>query len=529
MNNSEPLESASPLPSLVHPLDNTEIAELLSRSNEIKRQLLQKHKECGIAFYRPHYHQHLYHSSSAKRRGLFAGNRFGKSEANSAETVAWMLGERIWYKNFFNVLKVTHNDNGSNRIVTVDHVHTGGDDHPLVRQGIPPWPTKQLIITTNWSKVHSVWTSDESDRPGKLWKLLPRGFGKPSRNHEGVIDEIIGTNGSLLKFMSVDAFKRNQQSIESEDWDRIALDEPAPIEMWKGAARGLVDRGGVGDFTLTSLVEMWIYDYFNDPENKEKQTRFSVRATIYDNPHLKDEDIRLFAEDLTEDERTCRLLGLPLELSGLVYKEFKRDVHILSAVPTGWRDFHLPAKHCLLYVRVDTHPVTPHAVLFAAVGPDEIPICCHEIWASLDAGALADAINEYVKLTGCFLGGIKVEPAAWIQDSVTRRTAIADTLISRGLPCRKASKDVDNGILNTRSAFKQNRLFFVPTLRRTIWEITRFSYDPDTGKPRDKDDHFMEDLRRLCIDRLPWFDPDKAAGFPIEDAPFENVNLTTDY
>lgn len=514
------------LPSPVPQEDDT--AELLRRQVTVQSQLLKYAKECGIAFYRPHYYQHLYHTSSAKRRGLFAGNRFGKSKGDAAETVAWMLGERPWYKTSFDVLGVEH-DEGRNRHVVVKSHHSGSENHPFVRQNIPAWPSKQLITCTNWDKVHEIWTSQDSDRPGKMWELLPKGFATFSKNHEGVIDEIHGSNGSLTKFVGVDGFKRNPQVVESSDWDRIGIDEPAPQPMWKGAARGLVDRNGQGDFTLTSLTEMWIYDYFYSEETKENKDREAWRATIYDNPFNTDEAIQRYALELTDDEKTCRLLGLPLELAGLVYKEYHREQHVLKEVPKGWRDFHLPPKSHILYIRVDPHSVTPNAVLFAAVGPSEIPVICHEIWNPCDADTLADEINEYVRLTGCYVANVKVDPLAWVQDGVTRIASIAKTLSSKGLFIGKASKDFTSGILKTRSAFKQNRLLFSPNCRRTLWELARYIYNQETGKPVDKDDHMMENLRRLCIDNLPFFDPDKAQGHAINDQEFVEADLTTNY
>ena len=509
--------------------------ELLQRSIELKRQILALSKECGIAFYRPHWLQHRFHAAREKRRGLFAGNRFGKSKCNAAETVAWMLGERPWYKTPFDIYDVRH-VKGRNREVFIRHHHEGGDSHPLVRQGIPPWPTKQIIVCTNWKKVDEIWTNQSADRPGKLWELLPKGFAKRAvRNHEGVISEVYGENGSLLQFMSVDAFKRNPQVAESSDHDRVGLDEPAPVELWKGAARGLVDRNGQGDFTLTSLEEVWIYDYFNQAELSISSPdvcadRTSFQATIWDNPHLSDEAILRFEQDLSEEEKECRLEGRPLELVGLIYKEFSRDKHVLVDLPDGWRDWHLPQKECVLHARVDTHPVKPNAVLFAAVGPSEIPIVCNEIYSACDADTLCETINEYVKQTGLFLAGIKCEPAAWIKDPSNRSVSIASRFAAHGLFPRPASKDLDNGILITKSCLKRGRLFFTPTCRRTFWEMSRYRYNPETGKPVDKDDHMMENLRRFCIDEpLRWFDPDKADGFPIEDEPFQAANLSTNY
>lgn len=445
-----------------------------------------------------------------------------------------MLGERPWYKVPFDILGVDHTL-GKNRKTVVKQHHPGGADHPLVRSGIPPFPTKQIVVCTNWDKVHEIWTSQEADRPGKLWQFLPRGFvRKTVRNHEGVIDEVYGTNGALLKFLSVDAFKRNRLIAESSDWDRVSIDEPAPIQLWKGLARGLVDRNGQGDFTLTSLEEIWIYDYFNLDElppdlPAESRDRVSFRATIWDNPYLSDTSISRYESELDADERECRLQGIPLELSGLIYKEFRRDTHVLTGLPEGWSDWHLPHRTNLLYARVDTHPVRPHAVLFAAVGPLEVPVCCNEIYRACDADTLCETINEYVRLTGCFLAGIKLEPAAWIKDPSTRAVSIANRFAAHNLFVRPASKDLDNGILITKSALKHRRVLFTPTCRRTLWEFSRYRYNPETGKPVDEEDHMMENLRRLCIDRLPYFDPDRASGDPIPDSPFETADLSAEF
>lgn len=513
-------------------VDSSPLAELLARKLELQRALLRLNQDNGMAFYRPHWYQHLYHSSAHKRRGLFAGNRFGKSQANGAETAAWATGERSWYKVPFDIYGVDH-DRGQNRRRVLKQSHPGGEDHPLVRQGIPPWPTKQCIVCTNWNKVDEIWTSQDGSRPGKIWQFLPKGFAKGYSNHEGVISELYGANGSKLIFMSVDAFKRNRLTAESSDFDRVSFDEPGPINMWKGLARGLVDRDGQGDFTLTSLEELWIYDYFNRDElpdelKEEIKDRFSLTATMYDNPHLTDRAISRYSADLTEDERQCRMFGIPLELAGLVYKEFKRDQHILPSVPHGWRDFHLPdAKTCVLHIRADTHPVTPHAVQFFAVGPQEIPILVHELYIACDADTLAETINAYIKLTGCFVASFKVEPAAWIKDPSNRTVSIAKILAKHDLFPRPASKDLSNGILTVKSAFKRNRILFSPACKRTLWELARYRFDTETGKPVDENDHMMECLYRLVIDSPRWFDPDTAASsFPITDEPFATSDLS---
>lgn len=503
--------------------------EVLQRQVQIQRQLIRLAKENGLAFYRPHWHQHLFHASAAKRRGAFTGNRFGKSHMDAAETAAWMLGERTWYKAAFDIVGVEVVDGKRKQVVRAHHA--GGAEHPLVHQGIPPYPTKQMVVCANWDKVDEIWTAQLADRPGKIWQFLPKGWAKGYTNHAGVISEIHGKNGSVLHFMSVDAFKRDRLVAESSDYDRIVFDEPAPEDLWKGLSRGLVDRQGQADFALTSLQELWIYERFNaddsTPEAPVFRDRFSFRASMLDNPHLQDQAIADFEADLTEDERQCRIHGIPLELSGLIYKEFSRQKHVLVDVPTGWKDWSTPDSTCILHIRVDTHPVKPHAVMIAAVGPAEIPVVCHEIYQSCDADTLCELINAYVKHTGCFIGSLKVEPAAWNNDPATKTSSIASYFYKHGLYPQKATKDLKTGIIVTRAALKNSKVFFTPECRRTFWEFSRYRYDPETGNPIDEEDHMMENLYRLVITPTRWFDPDRAGGVPIEDQVITTESLDT--
>lgn len=474
--------------------------ELLQERVRLQREMLSLSKRCGIAFYRPHPKQDSFHRSIAKRRAMFMGNRGGKSTASCAEAVAWAMGERIWYPE--------------------------GD--VARRSGIPSWPTKQLIITTDWDKVNEIWTNQRGDQPGKIWKLLPEGFVKSTRrNHSGAIDMIEFTNGALIQFDTEESFKRNPQGSESSDFDRIAVDEPICEDMWKANSRGLIDRHGQGDFTLTPLRERWIYDYFFEQDMKSfREGRTAVQGTIYDNPNLEAAAIAEFERDLTEDEKACRLMGIPLELSGRVYKEFSPDVHVLTDVPAGWRDFHLPPKNWILNVRIDPHPQTPHAVLFSATGPEQVPHLVNEIFLPTDAKSLAETVNAYIAEVSCFVNTVKCDPAAWVADSITRQACVADAFAEVGLIVSKASKDKTNGILHMRSVFKNPRgVRIMPHLRRTIWELSRYCYDKE-NKPIDKDDHMMENMYRLFVDDLSWFDPDKALGEPIKDEEYHKRDLS---
>ncbi len=474
-----------------------------------KAALIKNH---GIEFYRPSEKQHLFHIANAKRRGVFAGNRFGKSECSAAETVAWFLGERTWYKHKFPIYGMREG------VKTIISFHDGHENHPFVRAGIPRHATKQLIVTTDWKKVNEVWTSVLGEPPGKLWKFLPASeIIDTRRNHEGVIDTIFHKKtNAVIRFTTEQAFSKNPQSAESTDNDRVGIDEPICEDMWKAMSRGLVDRNGQADFTLTSLRERWIYDYFfPEDETSQREDRWAVRATIWDNPFNPPEAVQRFLDDLTEEERSCRAEGLPLELTGLVYKEFRRERHVLKpdALPLGWTSWDNPPSDWTIYVSIDVHPQTNQAVLFVAVPKFGVPIVYDEIWRSCTADDLAAEITS--RLTGRTIGFIKCDPKAWEEDPVYR-VSMAQRFQLAGLQVEPASKAKTFGILNMNGIFRQRPInaatglesatvLFAPTVKRTLWEISRYHYDKE-NKPIDKDDHFMECMYRIFINPLSWID-----------------------
>lgn len=482
---------------------------LKQRELELLRAKLELIKQNGIAFYRPHEKQHEFHKSAAKRRGFFAGNRTGKSECSAAETAAWFLGERTWYKYTFPIYGMRQ----GKRVII--EMHEGHENHPLVRQGIPRHATKQLIITTDWKKVDIVWTSTFGDPPGKIWKFLPKDIDiDTKKNHEGTIDQIFNRRtGAVIRFTTEQAFMKNPQSAESTDNDRIAIDEPIIEDMWKASARGLLDRDGQGDFTLTSLRERWIYDYFNPEDTVDaREDRFSIRATTYDNPYNSTEALSRFEAELTEDERECRLMGLPLELSGLVYKQFARETHVLKELPTNWTAWNNPPADWTIYVGVDVHEQTPQAAMFIAVPPVGAPIIYDEIWRKCVIDELVEEIKR--RIDGRILGFIKADPAAWREDPVFKVSA-ASRFFNSGLYIEQASKAKSFGIQNMQSVLAKRietaggkprpAVFFAPTVKQTLWEISRYHFDKE-NKPVDKDDHFMENMYRLFITPLPYLD-----------------------
>lgn len=495
-------------------MDTEELSELKRRRLALLQRKLELKKKYGLLYYKPHPKQTQFHEA-AKFRFRFArtSNRFGKSEMGCAEDIAHTIGERVWYPK----------------------------SHPMRTLGIKPSPTKGLIITTDWDKVDEIFTG----KTGKLWTFIPRSEIKSQKkNHSGVICELEFKNGSIIRFDTHKSFMSNPLGSESSDWDWIHVDEPITEAHWKAVSRGLVDRGGKAWFTATLLSEPWINRMFvpshddNEKELIEQHTadgrplKYMMTGTMYDNPYLTEEAITDFEAELTDDEKQCRIYGIPLHLSGLVYKEFEAHRHVLKQIPAGWTDYHLPPARYTYGFAIDPHPRTPNAVLFFCVDPFGNIYFYDEIYEAVSIEGLAALIRSrqeggrhfYIKL---------LDPLAYIPDPVKRITSMEQELSAHGVFCLKAPKDLATGIPNARSYLrKPSGVYFAPTLKRTLYEINNYVWDDKHGvpsnKPRDEDDHMMENMYRILLQHPRYNDPDESSYNPCDEEAIESAGFEQD-
>jgi hypothetical protein len=507
-------------------VDLLERKALLERKRALlaRRQLLKQ--EYGLCFYRPHRHQDSFHrAGSFKHRLWESGNRGGKSTGGVAEDCAFLIGERAW---------CSVND-------------------PARKLGIPDHPTKGLVITTDWDKVDEIFTSQRGTE-GKLWSMLPRGIVRSTRrNHSGAIELVECATGSTLRFDTVKSWQTNPQGSESSDWDFIHIDEPCPQGQYQAQARGLIDRNGKDWFTLTPLTEPWIHDmFFPDRRSKatlvEEGAKWAQRTTTYDNPYLTPESIKDYEDTLTEDEKQCRMLGIPLELAGLVFKEFDWDVHVLQTIPIGWNGFSDPPPGYTIFFAVDPHPQTPHHVLFLAVAPTGEFFLFDEIYIHSTIEELADKINARLvtKVLDRKTGGPKqvsrfcvrqiADPKVFetfpiLNTKSGKHVSMADEFNEHGIFLSRASKAREQAILETKRVLRARSLNGSPLLNvspylaETLFEFGHWCWDTRENKPRDERDHAMENLGRLLIEEPRWIDSTGQQSFDVPEITFDKPEL----
>jgi hypothetical protein len=481
----------------------------------------------GLASYQPHWKQRLFHEAGRfKRRYVRTGNRFGKSLMGAAEDCSWARGERAFFEK----------------------------SNPARYDGIPRRSTKGVIIVADWGKAHEIFTNEaDGQAQGKLFKLLPRGSYSVRREHGNITEvfvESIHGGTSSITLDTIKSFKANKLGAESGDYDWIHVDEPCPEEMFKAYSRGLVDRGGSFWFTCTPLMEMWMNDLFQPDGNvrTELQEAFinrqdingviveswMITGSMHDNPNLSSQSKAEFIASLSQSEIETRIHGKPKGSVGLIYSEFDpSDIlaggHVWrTALPQGWKNQFTPPENWTRRAAVDTHPSANHAVLSVATSPEGFSIFFNEIWDHPYMKVLA--LQVLAQHGGRLPHRTLLELAAYNDSPYEGALTLADELIQGGLTnVEPATKDLSYGILAVQQALSKRKvvnfadgprelpiLSFMPHLFRTIWEFGRYVFNPETGKPVDKDDHMMENLYRLVITDLSYVAP---VSFARRDQP----------
>lgn len=495
---------------------------------EQRRKALQDAN--GLAFYRPHYKQDLFHSAANyPRRFSRTGNRFGKTTQGVSEDIAYARGERSWYKVGFEV---------KDKDGIVKRIHDPILDADLITRGIPRRSTRGVIFCQDWDKVRSVFTSEESGASrGKLWQLLPKDWflgadkDKQGNLYRFRIKNLYGET-STIQFETVNSFMQNPMAHESEWWDWIHIDEPCPQDMWAAYARGLADRGGFAWFTCTPLTEQWINDYFiprfrtrdnfTDGEEFRSETtaqgkvfvqfKWIITGSIFDNPNLAPESVAQMIADTPLDQRETRIEGRPRALSGVIYPEFNHDIHIYRDTPPGWADPYTPPDDYCIKIAIDPHPRTPHAVLFDAISPTGYHFFYAEIFQHCLIRELCDLIFQVPGADRAF--AIIIDPLAFTESVTGDGTMMIDDFRAGGIYGLPASKDLTRGILKVQAWLSMRDynghsvLRFHESLLNTTYEFDRYIWDPKKPEPyRKAPDHHMECLYRLLIDGIEWSDP----------------------
>lgn len=261
--------------------------------------------------------------------------------------------------------------------------------------------------------------------------------------------------------------------------------------------------GGIGHAWVKRL---FVDRQYFEGESEEDYT--FVKATVYDNPALleQDPDYVHMLETLPEDIRRAWLDGDWDVFDGQFFSEFRRDVHACEPfeIPKGWTR----------YVTMD-YGLDMTAAYWIAIAPDGMAYAYKEFYQSgLIASDAAEKIKEYSE--GESIYDYIAPPDLWNRRNDTGRS-VAEIFGENGIYLTKANNDRVNGWMDMKEWLKPlklktddgesvvARLRFFNTCRNLISNLPLLQFDPKRPNDAANDPHEIthapDAIRYFCAGR----------------------------
>jgi len=167
-------------------------------------------------------------------------------------------------------------------------------------------------------------------------------------------------NGSIIELKGAE----NPDALRGVKLRGLVIDEIASIRnwewLWSEVLRPtLTDYAAPAIFISTPKGFNHFYELYNVGQEDDSIYR-SWRFTSYDNPYIPSDEIDQSKKELTEDTFAQEYMADFRKYTGLVYKGFNREIHVLPHfdIPQSWRvyrcfDFGSTNPTVCLWVAVD--------------------------------------------------------------------------------------------------------------------------------------------------------------------------------
>lgn len=368
-----------------------------------------------------------------------------------------------------------------------------------------PYPLKNIRIISNPN------TLNETLIPAlKFW--LPDGrytTEKKGKHYDYIWKTDTGWQITILTYdQPVEAFESANVSI-------ILFDEPPPEHIYKANVSRLRRGGQIGILATPLKGSAWMYDAIvtsDDPNVAYVEAEVEDACIEHGcRGFLEHKDILKMISQYSAEDMQARIFGRFQHLVGLVFKEFKREIHVIKSFKINPRDY-------LVVQSIDTHPRNEDAVVWVAIDRKGRHFVIDELYMHGTISELAEQIRrrdlEYN--TREWL----IEPAASINDQhFEGRSVKTDLELALGVEYQLASKARSQAIqlLHDMLHYQQvgdefvvePMLYFFDTCKRSIWEFEHWKYVEYSGKtaekkgqsekPEDKNDHMIEAIGRVIL------------------------------
>jgi len=292
---------------------------------ELQEVIAKRKKINPLEFFNHLPLQKLFHNAAGTVKGIFGGNRSGKTE----EGAEYVLDKGL---------------------------------------------KKKLRI---WC-VAETFADSVSIQQRKVWELVPK-----DQIKYGYYDEINGfrnrklvlKNGTLYIFKSYD---QGREAFQGDDIDIIWNDEEPPYDIYREQRMRLIDRNGEMIITMTSIngVTDLVHEIFENhtvikseyapladkelPRIVEKNGMQFFLFWTTENPYIDQSRTQKEASLMTSQEIMSRIYGVPINLAGKIYMKFSTNVHVIPFE-------HVPLSECCIYFILDPHDRKPWAMCWMAI------------------------------------------------------------------------------------------------------------------------------------------------------------------
>lgn len=339
-------------------------------------------------------------------------------------------------------------------------------------------------------------------------------------------------------FFDLMSYEQDPREFEGVTLGWAWFDEPPPQSIFK-ATVARMRRGGVIFITATPLAgSAYLYDMFATGDYKVEHTNAEGVKVVYNRRigyveadiesackehgvrgHLEHDDIMNIIAEYSEDEKQARIYGKFQHLVGLVFKQWNRQVHVIEPFDVNERDY-------AVYEMLDPHPRNPDAVTWVAIDSNGSKFVVDELYETVeDDSELAHKIKK--KAQQYRIVKRIADPSAFNTNQHDNDgKSLADKLADKGLVYEMGTKQrtAADRRIGEALRYRENNgymivapeLYVFSDCKRTIFEKEHYQWDEWSGKtgenrmpkekPKDKDDHMIENIGR-CLILEPSFVP----------------------
>ena len=297
--------------------------------------------------------------------------------------------------------------------------------------------------------------------------------------------------------------EQNPDDLLGEELDWMILSEGSRLkeETYDNYLRArLGSREGRVIIPTTPHGFNWLYKRFYIPAqegNPAYWARIGIKVT--ENPHFSKNEYESAKAELSEETFAEQYDGEFVSWSGLIFKRFSRQIHVIDPFP-------IPS-HWPVYCAIDPHPSTPVGVLWLTVDEHGAWYICHEMFkADLTIPEVCKKLIAIEKK--CPVNRYLIDPNAKYIDKLRGQTMSVQMQFRKGgIPCIEANNKFDGAFYKVSDALlprptfadptiKRPKLFVFRTCKKTIEEFEDYTWENE----KEGKHHLMDDLKYIVND-----------------------------